>query len=165
MSVENLSVAFSPDEFKEYSIEFTGVIVRAEFGTPWTIEGSPFGEAGGPRVRIEIMPIDQPYENMFEWYPPSDKKPSKWMHFIEALYRTGAQKDLDTKGLTVKEKLENFCKSLVGMKFNWVRYEKLQFGGGKQGRLLVPIEYYGKVDVSTVKKEEIKTEDMSSLQL
>jgi hypothetical protein len=165
-----IEVAFTPEEFVEPRREFRGRIVRAEWGcadkeskyyNEWvfpTQAPADIRERQAERqayaLRIEIMPIDRPWNNIYEWYSLSQVRLSKWDYFIRALTATKAE--IDTKGNTVEERLNNFCKSLVGMEFKWVESTDLPTLGGRTiRRLLLPTEYYGKTEVGEYEKTVI----------
>ena len=154
-------VAWRPDEFTEAKREFRGRIVRADWGS--ADPASPYYsqwvfppeapedirqrqvERKVIAVRIEIAPIDQAWENLYEWYTVSNVRQSKWWYFMDALHRLKAP--FDTKGNTEPERLTNFCKSLLGMEFKWVDHENLPTAGRTTiKRILLPVEYYGKAE-------------------
>ncbi|MCD6148437.1 hypothetical protein J7J18_03635 [bacterium] len=150
------SIAFKPEELKEAKKDFVGQIVAAEYGE------APLGMEGRPdiprRKQLAIQIRTDEYEkDQFEWYPPSDKKLTKWAYFIEALAKTGALKDIRIEGSTDDERMQSFAKSLVGMKFRFVEYTDLPvIVKGKTIECILPEEYYGKSEVP--KETEVKTE-------
>lgn len=166
--LDEIRVAWRPEEFTEARREFRGRIIRAEWGTPegkykndWVFPpNAPEDirqrqvERGAVAVRIEIMPIDKSWENIYEWYTVTDIRLSKWFYFIDSLNRTKTPYSFE--GNTVAERLSNFCKSLVGMEFKWEDHENLPtVGRNPIKRLLLPTEYYGKFEVGEIEKVEI----------
>jgi hypothetical protein len=164
---EQFKVAFKIDEFTEPKREFRGRIVRAEWGTanpddphynPWVFpENAPEDirerqkERGAMAIRIEIMPLDQSWDNIYEWYTVTNVRLSKWYYFIDALTRLNIP--FDTSGDTTPEKLTNFCRSLVGVEAKWVDHEDLPTIGKKTiKRLLLPVEYYGKFEAGGMER-------------
>jgi hypothetical protein len=149
--MSEMDVAWNLDEFSEAVRDFRGVIVRAEFGTPWTTEGSPFveelEEKGRKTIRIQIRPTDQPIKDQYEWYSPSAIKNTRWFYFLKSLRDTGAP--FEIKGNTNEERMANFLKSLIGMEFRWVDHNNLPSirEGRVIKRLLLPVEYLGKKEV------------------
>ena len=167
---EQFKVPFSLDEFVEAKREFRGRIVRAEWGTadpndqhynPWVFpENAPEDirerqrERGAIAIRIEIMPIDQPWDNIYEWYSVSSSRLSKWYYFMDALLRLRIP--FETTGNTVPEKLDSFCRSLVGVEAKWSDHTDLPTVGGRViKRLLLPVEYYGKFEVGGMERVRI----------
>ncbi|MEM4167683.1 MAG: hypothetical protein QXW98_04510 [Candidatus Caldarchaeum sp.] len=157
-----MSIPFMASGFREARREFRGRIVRAEWGSAdpsnprynkWVFpEEAPEEirqrqkERQATAIRVEIMPVDQDWNNLFEWYTISDIRLSKWYYFIDSLAKTKAP--TNTAGNTDEERLDNFTKSLVGMEFKWSDYENLPTAGRAViKRLLLPVEYYGKFDV------------------
>ncbi|MEM1891128.1 MAG: hypothetical protein QXI45_01875 [Thermofilaceae archaeon] len=169
MAENEIRVAWRPDEFKELVREFRGRIVRAEWGSAspsskhynaWVFPPEApedirqrQAERGALAMRVEIMPIDQPWNNVYEWYTISDVRLSKWYYFIDALHRTGAP--INTSGNTDEERLNSFCKSLIGMEFKWQEFDLPTIGGKIIKRLLLPVEYYGKFEVERPEVVEI----------
>jgi len=90
-----------------------------------------------------------------------DKQKTKWAHLIEALSKCGAMKDVKYEGNTAEEQMANFAKSLVGMKCRFVEYTDLpaiaknRDTGKFLMELIVPTEYFGKVEVGQVKEETV----------
>jgi len=153
-----MSIAFSPDKLVEAKKDFRGTIVDAEYGV------EPFGLKGRPdiarREQLAIKIRTDAYEkDQYEWYPPSDKKLTKWAYFIEALAQCGALKDIVVKGETDEERMQSFARSLIGMEFRFVEKTGLQsIARGKELEIILPVEYYGKKEVSPVK--EIREESV-----
>jgi len=160
---EEIRVAWEPEEFTEAKREFRGRIIRAEWGSAdpnskyyneWVFPPEApeeirqrQAERQAVAVRIEIMPIDKAWENMYEWYTVTNVRLSKWWYLIDALKRLKVP--FDNSGNTVPDRLTNFCKSLVGMEFKWEDHENLPTPGRRAiQRLLLPTEYYGKFEVS-----------------
>lgn len=152
MAEREIRVAWSDEEEKEY-LEFTGTIVRAEFNTEWS-NSDRF--EGTPQLRIEIETPD--YEqNQYAWYPPSDKKGTKWSVFRKALQETGAWKDLEIKGATDVEKLHSLAKSLVGMTFTFEKHMNFPGWGGRIIKnITIPVKYHGRTKLT--RPEEVETE-------
>ncbi|MEM2175034.1 MAG: hypothetical protein QXG39_08725 [Candidatus Aenigmatarchaeota archaeon] len=146
-----MSIAWNIDEFVEAKRDFRGIIVRAEYGTEWTTEGSPFEEEleekGRKQMRIQIRPVDKPIKDQYEWYSPTVIKNTRWFYFLKQLRDIGAMPEI--KGNTEEERIKNFLNELIGMEFRWQDFENLP--GLREGRiikrLLLPIEYYGKKQV------------------
>jgi hypothetical protein len=167
---EEIRAAWKIDEFREPRREFRGRIVRAEWGSAnptnphyntWVYPAEApeeirqrQEERGATSIRIEIMPIDQPWNNIYEWYPITDVRLSKWFYLMDSLTRLKAP--VVTTGNTVVERLNNFCKSLLGMEFKWTEHNDLPTLGGRViKRLLLPTEYYGKTEVTQHTKVEM----------
>lgn len=151
-----MSIAFSPEEFKDVSKDFTGTIVDADYGLePLGIKGKP-GIERRPQLCVKIDTPD--YEKpQYEWYAPSSRKKTKYAYFVEALAETGALRDTDTSGETDEERMKNFVKSLIGMKFHWVQVE-VDIIGGRKTTVIIPDEYLGREEVEPIK--EIKIEEV-----
>jgi hypothetical protein len=158
-SAKAVKVAFAPDKLVDAIKDFRGVIVDAQYGM------EPFGFKGNVAIeRREQMAIKirtEAYEkDQIEWFPPSDKKLTKWAYLIEALASTGALRDVIVKGETDEERMQSFAKSLVGMEFRWLERSGLDsIAKNKKIDLLVPVEYYGKKEISPIteiKEEEVK---------
>jgi len=149
--------AFSPEEFVEATKDFIGVIVDADYGM------EPLGMVGAPGIerrpqlciKIETDAYEKP---QFEWYAPSRVVKTKWHYFIQALAKLGALKDTDSSGRTVEERLKNFARSLIGMKFRWLEVMDLEGVARPISRVLLPEEYLGRVEV---KPSEVKMEKVS----
>lgn len=155
----SIKVVFSPDKLLDAKRDFRGTVVDAEYGF------EPFGFKGKEGlVRREQMAVkirtDVYEKDQMEWYPPSDKKLTKWSYLIEALADTGALRDIVVKGETDEERIQSFAKSLIGMEFRWMEKMSLpSIAKGKEVDLLVPVEYYGKKEVSPI--TEIKEEQVT----
>lgn len=151
-------IVFTPDKLVEAKKDFRGVIIDAEYAL------EPFGFKGAPgierRTQLAIKIRTDVYEkDQLEWFPPSDKKMTKWAYLIEALAETGAMKDVVVKGESDEERMQSFTKSLIGMEFRWLEKTGLpSIAKGKELELLIPVEYYGKKEVSPV--TEIKEESV-----
>ena len=146
--METREIAFTPEEFREAARDFRGVIVRAEYNTPWTIENSPFAETQKiPQMRIQIRPTDQPIKDQYEWYAPTNIKNTRWYYFIKALNDLGVV--IQPEGNTLEERINDFCKKLIGLEFQWKDHQNLP--GLRPGRiiqrLLLPVRFYGKREV------------------
>jgi hypothetical protein len=167
---EEIRVAWRTDEFREPKREFRGRIVRAEWGSAnpdskhynaWVFPPEApedirerQAERGMLALRVELMPIDQPWQNLYEWYTITDVRLSKWFYLLDSLTKLKAP--INTTGNTVIERLDNFCKSLLGMEFKWVEHTDLPTLGGRTiKRLLLPVEYYGKTEVTQPTKVEV----------
>jgi len=157
--VSEIKVAFAPDKLVNAVKDFRGVIVDAQYGL------EPFGFKGKVgierREQLAIKIRTDAYEKeQIEWFPPSDKKLTKWAYMIEALASNGALRDVVVKGETNEERMQSFAKSLVGMEFRWLERTGLDsIAKGKKIDLLVPVEYYGRKEISPVteiKEEEVK---------
>ena len=152
-----MSIAFSPDELTEATKDFVGVVVDADYGE------TPLGMVGRPdiqrRPQLCIQIETEEYEKpQYEWYPPSNKKRTKWAYFIEALAKTGALREIDASGKTVEERMKNFARSLVGMKFRFVEHAKLEGIARPIERLILPEEYFGREEV---KEKKVKVEKVT----
>ena len=145
-----MSIAFEPDKLKDAKKDFVGQIVDAEYAE------NPLGMEGRPdiarRAQLAIQITTDEYEkDQFEWYPPTDKKLTKWAYFLEALAKCGAMKDVDVKGKTDAERMASFAKSLIGMKFRFVEYTNLPcIVREKTLEIILPEEYKGKAPVEDV---------------
>lgn len=150
----SLPIAFKPEDFRPYKKEFRGVIVAAEYSEePFGIKGAPEVEAaqvqryGRPVKKLGIKIITEQYEKpQYEWLIPSNKMNTRWHWFIEALYKTGAMRDVKIEGVTDEEKMQSFAKSLIGMEFYWVE-ETRKALGGRETDVLLPVAYFGKKKV------------------
>lgn len=151
-------VAFRTDEFKDVKKEFRGRIVGAEYNeAPFGIKGAPEIEermkARGITKKVGIMISAEEYEKpQYEWFVPTYKTGTRWYHFIKALEETGAMRDIEITGETDEERLESFCKSLVGMEFQWEEHRIVSIGG-RETDVLIPVIYYGKSEVGEEVKE------------
>jgi len=147
-----MGVAFKPEELKEVKKEFRGVIVKAEI-----VESAKFKPG---RKQLHVLIQTDAYElPQHEWYPPSDKKLTKWGYFIGALAECGALADIEIKGVTDEEKLESLCKALVGMEFLWIEMAGLPTIAGKEVEILLPVEYYGRKKIAPpVEEREVAFE-------
>lgn len=137
-----MSISFSPDEMKDVKRDFVGVIVAAEYALePFGIKGGieRTSKVLGIKVRSEQYDKDQPL-----WYPPSNRKRTKWDYWIQGLATTGALKDVDTKGLTDEERMQNFARSLIGMKMHFVEVERESPFREAKVWSVEPVEYLGK---------------------
>jgi hypothetical protein len=163
-------VAWRPEEFEEPRREFRGRIVRAEWGSAdpqskyfnqWVFppEAPPDVrerqvERQAYSIRIEIMPVDKSWNNIYEWYGLSRIRLSKWWYWIQAL--SSLKVPINVDGNTLEERLDNFCRSLVGMEFKWLEHNDLPTVGKKAiKRLLLPVEYYGKFEVQEPERIKI----------
>lgn len=170
MSNEEIRVAWSPEEFVEAKREFRGRIVRVEWGSAdpeskyynsWVFPPDApedirqrQAERGQIAIRVEIMPVDRPWNNIYEWYGLSDVRLTKWYYFLQSLKRLNV--DVNMSGNTNVERLNNFCSSLVGCEFKWEDNENLPTVGGKViKRLLLPVEYYGRFEVGKIERVEV----------
>jgi len=170
LSEEEIRVAWEAEEFTEAKREFRGRIVRAEWGTAdpnskyynaWVFPPEApeeirqrQAERGATALRLEIMPIDRPWQNLYEWYTISDVRLSKWWYLMDSLKRLKVP--FDNSGNTVPERLNNFCRSLVGMEFKWEEYNNLPTIGRRAiSRILLPTEYYGKTEVKRLERVEL----------
>jgi hypothetical protein len=159
--------AWKPEEFEEPRREFRGRIVRAEWGSAdpksphyneWVfLPEAPEDvrerqvERQAYAIRVEIMPLDKAWQNLYEWYGISRYRLTKWYYFIDALGKTKAPYSYD--GNTEEERLDNFCKSLIGMEFKWLEHTDLPTMGRRLiKRLLLPIEFYGRTEVKEVER-------------
>jgi hypothetical protein len=157
-------VALRPEDFIEPRREFRGRIVRIEWGcadpkSPYYNEWVFPPEAPEDirerqverqayAVRVEIMPIDKPWQNIYEWYGISQYKLSKLHYLIQQLVRLKVP--YEWEGNTPAERLTNFTKSLLGTEYKWIEHTDLPTIGGRTiKRLLLPVEYYGKYDIET----------------
>jgi len=164
------SVAWKPEEFEEPRREFRGRIVRAEWGSAdpnskhynaWVFPPEApedirerQAERQAYAIRVEIAPIDRPWNNIFEWYGLSQYRLTKWFYWIQAL--NSLKVPFDASGNTVEERLTNFCKSIVGMEFRWLEYNDLPTVGKRTiKRLLLPVEYFGKFEIGEVERIQI----------
>lgn len=151
-------VVFTPDKLVDAKKDFRGYIVDAEYAL------EPFGFKGAPgierREQLAIKVRTDVYEkDQMEWYPPSDKKLTKWAYFLEAMAGCGALRDVVVKGETDEERMQSFTKSLIGMEFRWMEKTGLpSIAKNRELELLVPVEYYGKKEISPVR--EIKEEQV-----
>lgn len=162
--------AWATDEFREPKREFRGRIVRVEWGSadpqskhhnPWVFPpNAPEDirerqvERGAYALRVEIMPIDQPWQNLYEWYTISDVRMSKWWYFMDSLKRLGLI--YHPKGNTPEERFNGFCEFLLGQEFKWSEFNDLPTVGRRRiSRLLLPVEYYGKYEVQQIKRVEV----------
>lgn len=154
-----MGIVFTPEEAVEATKDFVGHIVDAEYGM------NPLGHTGRAdieqRAQLCIQIRTETYEkDQLEWFAPSKVILTKWIYFITALRNTGALKDTSSEGKTAEEKMANFAKSLIGMNFRWLERTKLESAGSTPlSRLLLPEEYFGKVEV--VKAEEIESEEVN----
>jgi len=147
-----MGIAFRSEEFKPIKKEFRGVIVGAEYSEePFGIKGDPeiakrMAERGvGKKLGIKIQ--SEEYEKyQYEWFFPSSKAGTRWHWFIEALERTGAIREVSIAGNTDEERMQSFCKSLVGMEFHWEEQVRKAMGG-RETDVLLPTVYYGKKKV------------------
>ena len=150
-----MSIAFSPNEFKESIKEFKGVIVDADYSEePFGIKGNPEIERKGPQLCLKIQ-TDEYEKPQYAWYPPSNKKKTKWFYFIEALEKSGAMADIRIEGNTSEERIKSLMNSLIGMEFFWQEREVEILGGRKTARVILPVVYYGKKEIGKMKEEEI----------
>lgn len=156
-----MGVSFRIEEFKEVTKEFVGTIVEAEYSE------NPFGISGkferGKVLGIKI--VTEEYEKpQYEWYPPTNKKKTKWYYFIEALWKCGAMKEIVIAGSSDDERIQSLANQLVGMTFRWVDYAELEGFGGRKINLMLPEEYLGKRDVSTlISAKPLKVEEVKEL--
>jgi hypothetical protein len=156
-------VAFKPEEFEEPRREFRGRVLRAEWGcadpsnpyyNPWVFPPEApedvrerQAERQAYAMRVEIMPIDKPWNNLYEWYTISKYRQSKWWYLIQAL--SSLKVPIEAEGNTLEERLNNFCKSLVGCEFQWLEHTDLPTVGRRLiKRLLLPVQYFGKFEVA-----------------
>jgi hypothetical protein len=152
-------VVFNVDEFKTATKEFEGVIVDAEYSeTPFGISGK-FERGKVFAIKIETEEYEKP---QYEWYPPSNKRLTKWWYFIKALHECGAMRDIVITGATTEERIRSFGNSLIGMKFRWVDYNDLEGFGGRKLQLLLPDQYLGRVEVKPP-AEKIEVKEVSEL--
>jgi len=141
-----MSIAFKPDELKDIKKEFRGVVVKAEY-----VENPRFK---GYQLHVEIS--TDAYElNQHEWYPPSNKKLTKWAYFIDALAECGALRHIEVKGETDEERMKSFAESLLGMEFDWVEYGELPTIAKKNIEVLLPVAYYGKKEIKPIREEAV----------
>jgi len=151
-------IVFSPDKLSEAKKDFRGVIVEAEYGL------EPFGYKGKVdiqrREQLAVKIRTDAYEkDQLEWFPPSDKKLTKWAYLIEALANTGALRDVVIKGESDEERMQSFAKSLVGMEFRFMEKTGLpSITKGRELEIILPVEYHGKKEVSPV--TEIREEEV-----
>lgn len=143
-------VAFLPEHLRDVKKEFTGVIIRVDYGE------RPFGFTGRPdiaaRKQLCIQIASEQYAKpQYEWYVPTYKKGTKWGYFIMALAETGAIRDVVIKGENDEERIRNFAESLIGMKFDWEE-QQVEVLAGKKVECLIPVRYYGKVSKEDVEK-------------
>lgn len=151
-------IAFSPDKLVDAKRDFKGFIVDAEYGLePFGFKGKAEFES---KEQLAIKIRTEAYEkDQIGWFPPSDKRLTKWSYLIEALAETGALRDMVVKGETDEERMQSFAKSLIGMDFHWVEKMGLPcIAKGKTLDIILPTEYYGRKDVSPV--TEIKEESV-----
>jgi len=145
-------IAFVPDQLVSATKDFEGIIVIAEY-----IENVRFT---GHQLHIEIQ-TEEYDKNQHEWYAPSDKLKTKWAHFINALSTCGAMKDTSFEGETPALQMENFAKSLLGMKCRFVEYTDLpaiaknRDTGKFEIRAIIPTEYMGKTEVGEIQRESV----------
>jgi hypothetical protein len=154
MSEKEYKIAWSEEEEKEY-LEYTGVVVRAEFNTPWA-NSEKF--EGTVNLRLELQVLEpEGWENQYIWVPPSDKKGTKWSIFRDCLKKTGAWKDLNITGNTDEERMASLCRNIIGMVFHVEKHANYPGWGGrllKQVNLIT--KYLGKQLVAP--KAPVETE-------
>lgn len=144
---KQLRVSWDAKEDKEYN-EYTGTVVRSEFGTPWTVEKSPYPDRG-PRIRLEFEVSDPAGgENRFMWVPPVERAGTRWAIFREAMKKVGAWKDLNIQGNTDEERLQALCNNIIGMTFVVHDYNNYPGWGGKPMKIGIIAEYRGKTQLS-----------------
>lgn len=158
-----MSIAFKPEEAIDATKEFTGQIVGVDYSE------EPFGMKGAADIQrrgkvLGVMIQTEAYSKpQYEWYPPSKVKKTKWVYFIEALYTTGAIKDITIAGKTDDERVNSLAKSLLGMNFKFMDVVKDSLvrekgGAAKTFGLTLPVEYHGKTPIvakeAFVPKEE-----------
>lgn len=99
-----------------------------------------------------------------KWFNPSDKLLTKWAHFIDALTKTGAIREVDWSGESADEQMTNFADSLKGMTFRFVEYTDLQSVAKSKetGKFtieaILPVEFKGRSEVGEISIESIKGE-------
>ena len=99
----------------------------------------------GKKLGIKIQ--SEEYEKyQYEWFFPSAKAGTRWNWFIEALEKTGAIRDVNVSGSTDEERMQSFCKSLIGMEFHWEEQVRKAMGG-RETDVLLPTVYFGKKKV------------------
>jgi hypothetical protein len=156
-----VSIAFKPEDAREAIKEYTGQIVAAEYSMkPFNFEGDPSIKRETKVLGIQLK-TDEYEKPQYEWYPPSKVKKTKWIFLLEALIQTGAMKEISTAGASDDEIMENFRRSLLGMKFKWEEKEceslvKVRGGEFKRFTVLLPVAYLGKQPI--VAAPEIRQE-------
>lgn len=153
---EGIKVAFSPTEFSEAIKEFRGVIVDVDFSEePFGIKGAPDIDRKGPQLCLKIQ-TDQYEKPQYAWYPPNNKKGTKWWYFIQALEKSGAMADIRIEGSTDEERIKSFMESLIGMEFYWQEKEVEILGGRRKARVILPVVYYGKKQIGRIEEEQLE---------
>lgn len=157
--MSEVKIAWSEEEEKEY-LEYTGVVVRAEYNTEWA-NSQKF--EGRVNLRLELQVEDpEDWENQYIWVPPSDKKGSRWSIFRENLKKTGAWKDLKIQGTTDEERMQSLCQNIIGMKFRVERHNNYPGWGGRLlKQVSIITKYFGKELIAPktpVETEKVKLE-------
>lgn len=160
-----VGVVFNPTEARDAVKEYDAQVIGAEYSE------QPFGMAGAANIQRQGKVLclklkSSLYEkDQFEWFPPSAIKQTKWVELLNALAVTGALAQTQSSGANDDERITNFGKSLIGMKFHW---EEKEFQSlvkekgsteGKKFTCLVPTKFYGKV---AVEAQTVRSADLGA---
>jgi len=127
-------VVFKPEELAEVKKEFRGVVRSASY------EENP--RFGGMQLHVVIS--TEAYEkDQHEWYPPSNRRLTKWAYLLEALAANGALREIPVKGETDEERIKSFAAGLVGMEFDWEE-RLVPTIAGRDVEVLLPVDYHGR---------------------
>lgn len=146
-------IAFKQEELKDAKKDFVGQIIATDYAeNPFGMVGAAEIKRTGPVLCIQIR--TEAYEkDQYEWYPPSDKKMTKWAYFLETLTKVGAMHDITISGTNDEERMKSFAKSLIGMKARFIEmgFESMVkiAGEPKKFDLIVMEEYLGRAPVET----------------
>jgi hypothetical protein len=152
------NLSWSEETDAEAGRDFIGTIVKGEY--PYHDEQAKFE---GVQIRFLVRAEDPPYESLQPcWIPPSNKKGTKFVIWRNHLAKECPQawRELLPKIQAEQDpakQLNAFINGLVGMRFRFNDHQHPRANNPKEiVRMLCPIEYKGKGQVTEVQAEKIQ---------